>query len=277
MKHEARELALRAVKWSAATADRLIPRPRGVVFLQYHRVGCGRRRAPLEIELPLELFDEQMALLSAQQRAVTLDRSLELLGGAPPPAPDAVVVTFDDGTADFAECAVPVLIRFGIPVVLYVATAFVECQQRFAHDGTPLSWAALRDLMTTGLVTIGSHTHTHALLDRANERVASAELDRSSRLLEDRLGMRPRHFAYPKGVVGSPAAAVEVRRRFASAALADVGVNPYGRTDPYRLSRSPIQFSDGMHWFTRKLDGGLALEGTLRRALNRRRYAGLTS
>ena len=269
-----RRLALKAVKWSAASADWIVPRPRGVVLLQYHRVG---RRAPLEIDLPVTRFEEQMALLSDEGRATTLERSLELLGGTDVPERDPVVVTFDDGTADFAECVVPVLVRYRVPVVLYVATAFVEHRWRFSHDGLPVSWAALRDLVGTGLVTVGSHTHTHALLDRADDSLVATELDQSIGLLEDRLGVEPRHFAYPKGVMGTPTAAAAVQRRFASAALAEVGVNRYGRTDPYRLARSPIQVSDGMRWFTRKLNGGLALEGTLRRVLNNRRYAGQVS
>jgi peptidoglycan/xylan/chitin deacetylase (PgdA/CDA1 family) len=274
MTQDARALALQAVKWSAASADWIVPPPRGVVVLQYHRVG---RRAPLEIDLAPARFEEQMAMLAGERRAITLDAALELLASASAPERDPVVVTFDDGTADFADLAAPVLVDHGIPAVLYVATSFVEHQWRFPHDGVPLSWRALSDLVATGLVTVGSHTHTHALLDRGDVSVAVAELDESIRLLEDRLGIAPRHFAYPKGVAGSPAAAAAVRRRFASAALADVGVNRYGRTDPYRLARSPIQVSDGMRWFTRKLHGGLALEGTLRRALNHRRYAGLVT
>src|SRR6266566_6244238 len=274
MRQDARGLALKAVKWSAASADRIVPPPRGVVLLQYHRVGG---RAPVEIDLPPARFEEQMALVADEQRATTLDRALELLGGTAVPERDPVVVTFDDGTADFDDCAVPVLVRYGIPVVLYIATSYIENQLSFPHDGVPLSWTALRDLTTTGLVTPGSHTHTHALLDRADDSFVADELDNSIGLLEDRLGVAARHFAYPKGVAGSPTAAEAVQRRFASAALADVGVNRYGRTNPYRLARSPIQDSDGMRWFTRKLHGGLALEGTVRRALNHRRYAGLMS
>lgn len=274
MRQEARSLALQAMKWSAASADWVVPPPRGVVILQYHRIG---HRSPLEIELPEARFEEQMAMLADERRATTLDQSLELVAGAPVSERDPVVVTFDDGTADFADSAFPVLERHGIPAVLYVATSFVEDQRRLAHNGVPLSWATLRDLAASGLVTIGSHTHTHALLDRADIKVAASELDRSIAVLEDRLGIEPRHFAYPKGVPGSPSAVSAVRARFASAALADVGVNRYGRTDPYRLARSPIQASDGMRWFARKLNGGLALEGTLRRAINHRRYAGLTS
>jgi peptidoglycan/xylan/chitin deacetylase (PgdA/CDA1 family) len=274
MRQDARALALQAVKWSAASADWLVPPPRGVVLLQYHRVG---RRAPVEVDLTPSRFEEQMALVAGERRATTLDRALELLGGTAVPERDPVVVTFDDGTADFADCALPVLVRHGIPVVLYLATAYIENQWQFPNDGLPLSWSALGDLFETGLVTFGSHTHTHALLDRADDSMVADELEESIRLIGDRLGVEPRHFAYPKGVAGSPIAAAAVRRRFASAALADVGVNRYGRTDRYRLARSPIQDSDGMRWFARKLHGGLALEGTVRRALNHRRYAGVVS
>jgi peptidoglycan/xylan/chitin deacetylase (PgdA/CDA1 family) len=273
-RQDARALALQAVKWSAASADRIVPPPRGVVVLQYHRVG---RHTRLEIDLPSERFEEQMALVADEQRATTLDHALELLGSSAVPERDPVVVTFDDGTADFAEFTAPVLVRHGIPVVLYLATAYIENRSSFPHGGVPLSWAALRDLVATGLVTVGSHTHTHAVLDRADCTFAAAELDESIGLLEERLGVTPRHFAYPKGVLGSSVAAAAVRHRFASAALANVGVNRYGQADPQRLARSPIQDSDGMRWFTRKLHGGLALEGTVRRALNQRRYAGLAS
>jgi peptidoglycan/xylan/chitin deacetylase (PgdA/CDA1 family) len=274
MRQDARALALQAVKWSAASADRIVPPPRGVVLLQYHRVG---RRAPVEIDLPPARFEDQMALVADERRATTLDRALEVLGDSAVPERDPVVVTFDDGTADFAECAVPVLVRHRIPVVLYLATGYIENQSSFPHGGVPLSWSALHDLVATGLVTVGSHTHTHVLLDRADDSVVTDELDNSIGLIEDRLGVRASHFAYPKGVAGSSTAAAAVQRRFASAALADVGVNRYGRTNPYRLARSPIQDSDGMRWFTHKLHGGLALEGTVRRALNHRRYAGLVS
>jgi peptidoglycan/xylan/chitin deacetylase (PgdA/CDA1 family) len=274
MWQDARGLALQAVKWSAASADRLVPPPRGVVLLQYHRVG---RRVPLEIDLPLERFEDQMALIADDRRATTLDRALDVLDETTVPERDPVVVTFDDGTADFAELAVPILVRHEIPVVLYLATAFIEDQLRFPRNGVPLSWSALRDLVATGLVTVGTHTHTHAVLDRADDARVDDELDKSVGLIEQRLGFEVRHFAYPKGAAGSPAAAAAVRRRFASAALANVGVNRYGRTDRYRLARSPIQDSDGMRWFTHKLRGGLALEGTMRRALNHRRYAGMAS
>ncbi|MEY2567301.1 MAG: hypothetical protein QOE35_1830 [Actinomycetota bacterium] len=256
---------------AAAAADRVRPAKPGVVVLLYHRVG---RRSTVEVDLPRGLFADQMAAIAG--RAVTLDTALDALAGPPPAggAPGPVVVTFDDGTADFVDEALPVLVEHRVPALLYVATAFIEDGRSFPDAGAPASWAGLADAVSTGLVTLGSHTHTHALLDRAERDDVVDELDRSRQLLQDRLGMAVDHFAYPKAVAGSPAADAEVRARFRSASLAGTRANPYGATDPYRLARSPIQVSDGMRWFAAKVAGGMVLEDRLRQVLNRGRYAG---
>ena len=271
-----RAAAVRVVKQSAAGFDRVRRPRRGVVVLIYHRVGTG---SGLEIDLPVGLFDEQMAMLAEEGRAVSLDAALAALDGpAPPPGrPDPVVVTFDDGTADFADVVLPVLERHRVPATLYVATAFVEEGRPFPRDGRPLSWAALAGALATGLVTVGAHTHNHLLLDRLPADAVADELDRSNGLVEERLGVPAEHFAYPKAVDGSAAAVEAVRVRFRSAALAGTRANPYGATDPYRLQRSPIQVSDGMRWFRHKLAGGMALEDQLRERLNRRRYAAVST
>lgn len=267
-----RRLVQRLVKATAAAADVVRPPAAGLVILLYHRVGGG---SGLEIDLPVELFAEQMAVLSSEAQVVTLDDAVAALrvphaGGGRP----RVAVTFDDGTADFADVALPVLARHRIPATVFVATDFVERARSFPHDGVPLSWGALADAVGTGLVTAGSHTHTHALLDRLAPVDVDQELDRSIELLEDHLGAPARHFAYPKALAGSDAAADSVRRRFVSASLAGTRPNAYGRTDPLRLARSPVQVADGMRWFRHKLRGGMGLEDSLRSVANRRRYAG---
>ena len=263
-----------ALKRAAAAHD-LVRRPQsGLVVLCYHRVG---RRTTSRVDLPAGLFEEQMARLVAGRGVVGLDGALTALAGPPPSEPGAVAVTFDDGTADFVEEALPILVRHRVPATLYVATDFVERSRPFPGNGTPLSWAALADAVSTGLVTVGSHTHTHVLLDRLPAAAVDGELDRSITLIGERLGVESRHFAYPKALAGSPAADRAVRARFASAALAGTRANPYGGTDPYRLARSPVQVDDGLAFFDRKVLGGMRLEDDLRRLVNRRRLAGATT
>ena len=268
----------RAVKVAAAAGDLARPPACGVSVLIYHRVGGG---SGLPVDLPAGLFDEQLAMLAERFRPVAMGPALAALAtGTEPAGADGrplVVVTFDDGTADFAEVALPIIERHRIPVTLYVATRFVEERRMFPDDGAPISWAALADACAGGLVEVGSHTHGHQLLDRLPADRVADELDRSIDLIGSRLGRAPLDFAYPKGLPGAPAADRAVRARFRSAALAGTRSNPYGRTDPYRLARSPIQTGDGAQWFLRKAAGGMALEDRLRSALNRRRYAGATS
>jgi peptidoglycan/xylan/chitin deacetylase (PgdA/CDA1 family) len=263
------------VKAASAAYDVARPSGAGLAVLLYHRVGA---RTPVSVDLPAGLFADQMALLADRYQVLTLDQAADqLASGAPPRGKPAVAITFDDGTADFLEEAVPVLVEHGLPATLYVATAFVEEQRSFPDDGRPATWAALADAVATGLVTIGSHTHTHLLLDRTDGPTAADELDRSIDLNGERLGVGAQHFAYPKALAGSPAAATEVGRRFRTAAVAGTRLNRWAGTDLHQLARTPIQVTDGLRWFERKADGGLRLEDQLRRRVNRKRYAGATT
>jgi peptidoglycan/xylan/chitin deacetylase (PgdA/CDA1 family) len=261
-----------AVKVAAAGADALRPVAPGLVILIYHRVGG---RTPSAVDLATARFDDQVAELAGSGRLVTLDEGLaRLASGALADRP--VVLTFDDGTADWVEEALPVLVRHGAPATFYVATDFVERCVPFPGEGAPISWNGLGELVASGLATIGSHTHTHALLDRADGATAAAELDRSVELIGERLGVACNHFAYPKALLGSPAAQAEVRTRFRSATVAGSRANASG-SDLHRLHRTPIQVADGMRWFRRKAGGGMHLEDSARQLLNRGRYAGATS
>jgi len=227
------------------------------------------------MDLDTHTFEHQISELAEGGRVVDIDEGLALLNGSlPEPAFNPVVITFDDGTSDFAEIAVPILVKYRVPALLYVSTEFLDSGRDFPYAGTPLTWNAARDSIATGLITLGSHTHTHALLDRVDASTARDELDRSIERLSEETGLAPKHFAYPKALLGTPAAAQLVRERFVSASLSGTKRNVFLETDPYKLARSPIQARDGMHWFRRKIDGGLRLEDDLRARVNRLRYRG---
>lgn len=260
-----------ALKVVSGGLDRVRPPAPGITVLIYHRVGG---RTPVPVDLPTARFREQMEALAG--RVISMDEALERLAGPCVEAtgPNPVVVTFDDGTADVVEEALPVLADCKIPALLYVATDFVEQGRDFPDQGTVASWAGLADAASTGYLDLGSHTHTHALLDRLDDHLVADELDRSIELIGERTGVTARHFAYPKALAGSAHADALVRERFASAAIAGTRANRCGATDPWSLARSPIQVSDGMRWFEAKANGGLGLEDDLRRLVNRARYRG---
>src|SRR5262245_32793656 len=109
-------LTRRAVKVVASAADR-VRRPSGhsaggVVVLLYHRVGGN---SASDVDLDVARFEEQMAVVAEHGNAVTLGAALQRLEAADGSVAPATVVTFDDGTADFTDVALPVMTRYGIP------------------------------------------------------------------------------------------------------------------------------------------------------------------
>lgn len=227
-----------------------------VVILLYHRLGD----AGAEIDLPVNTFERHLAILREHERVITID---ELLS---PDSQGGVVVTFDDGYADFYEAAVPLLDKYRIPAILYLTTSFVSgehSQRRHA-----LSWSQLHDAASSGLVSIGAHTHGHVHLGSASETAAEDEMRRSKELIEDNLGRPCRHFSYPWSI-GSAGADRAARRLFDTAALYAWKTNRHGRIDPYRLGRVPVLRSDGSVFFRAKLRGLLDSEALAYRALRR--------
>jgi peptidoglycan/xylan/chitin deacetylase (PgdA/CDA1 family) len=249
----------KATKAAVLPAGLVTRRRRGdLVILLYHRVGS---RAA-EIELDPGAFEEQVAFLAERDRVLSLDRAMSdgVDGG--------VVVSFDDGSADFHATALPVLERHRVPVVLYLATGSVAEERPDRGVPDAITWSQLREAVSTGLVTVGAHTHSHVSLVDASERVCEDEMRRSKDLIEDRLGVACRHFAYPFAA-GSPAADRVARRLFDTAALDAWRTNRRGRTDAHRLGRTPVLRSDGSFFFRAKVRGLLDGEAGLYRALGR--------
>ena len=153
-------------------------------------------------------------LASGQVRVVPLDELPRL-----PTDANAVALTFDDGFANFASLATPLLLDHGLPVMLFVVTARVGSTNEWGGRAAPdvptlplLDWDALGRLAGRG-VTLGAHGRHHRRLAAATDTEVVDEACGSAADLEARTGTRPTAFAYPYGSV-SAAAAKCVRANF---------------------------------------------------------------
>jgi peptidoglycan/xylan/chitin deacetylase (PgdA/CDA1 family) len=103
------------------------PLPGVLPVLTYHRVDEPERSAELYPGLigatPAE-FDEHMRFLSSLYRPLSLLELLAIRRGEAPLPPRAVMVTFDDGYRSVAEHAWPIMQRHGVPLTLFVPTAY---------------------------------------------------------------------------------------------------------------------------------------------------------
>lgn len=257
--------ALRVVgKAVFAAADLLHRTPTGPRVLIYHQVGAGLQR---QMEVGREDFLWQLDWLVHNREVVPIAEAIERWNE--PESDRLVVITFDDGYRDTHRVAFPALRDRGLPFTLYLSTAHMETGDG-PQGAEPLTWGEVAEMVESGLVTVGSHTHTHLDLRVAEPDRVKEEMSKADDLIGERLGITPRHFAYPWGY-WSEVADNEVRRRYDSATLGSPH-RPGMRGDPYLMHRFPVQLSDRRVWFRRRLIGGLLLEEKVRRRI--RGYAG---
>lgn len=115
-------------------------------ILMYHRI----TEDPKGEGLTADQFRQQVRIIKRDFVPMTLRDLLKAHENGKVPE-NAVVVTFDDGYADFAEVAFPILEAEGIPATLFVTTGFVNGdiwlwpdQIKYALDNSELKSISLK-------------------------------------------------------------------------------------------------------------------------------------
>jgi peptidoglycan/xylan/chitin deacetylase (PgdA/CDA1 family) len=220
------------------------------------------------MEVTRQDFIAQLDWMQSSGRIVPFETALA--ARRTPGADQLYALTFDDGYRDVYEVAWPVLRERGLPFLLYLTTAPVESQQPLGHEqAPPLNWDQISEMLASGLMALGAHTHTHPDLRRCTPGDIERELSTSDSLIAARTSQQPRHFAYPWGYWSSRADRI-TRTRYATAALGGpVSADP--AFDDHLVYRLPVQRSDRGAIFRARLRSGLRLEEMIRRRV--RRYA----
>ncbi len=149
-------------------------------------------------------FRQQMQFLKQNYRVVSLPEAIAALG-TPGHCERLVAITFDDGYADNAKVAAPIMRSLELPATFFVSTDMIGSSRPFPHDvvqGRPpqdhMTWDDLRALQAQGFL-VGSHSCSHADMGAVSLLEAERELGESRRRLESELGVPIRHFAFPYG------------------------------------------------------------------------------
>jgi peptidoglycan/xylan/chitin deacetylase (PgdA/CDA1 family) len=170
--------------------------PSRVPVLMYHEIS-GPAATQSKLAVAPDVLADQLGYLSeAGYTALTAGNLAALLAGGPGRLPERpVVLTFDDGYADFHSSALPLLAQHGLAGTLFMTTGFIEA------PGAPkrmLSWRELGEIREQG-IEIGAHTCLHPQLDQLPGRRLREELYVSKGALEDKLGIAVPGLAYPYG------------------------------------------------------------------------------
>ncbi|MCA1709072.1 MAG: polysaccharide deacetylase family protein [Actinobacteria bacterium] len=151
-------------------------------------------------------FEHQLAFLAANYNIVSPAQVLGAVEGTARLPDAALLVTFDDGYLDNYCNAYPILVRLGIPALLFLATDFVGTRRRLPHDeglsadNPTLGWHHLEQMRD--IFTIGSHGRSHRILTRIPRGEAIHEIESSKTIIEDRIGRVVDFFSYPNGSTG---------------------------------------------------------------------------
>jgi peptidoglycan/xylan/chitin deacetylase (PgdA/CDA1 family) len=241
----------------------------GVPILMYHEIAEPAETGSRLAVSPANFAAQLGYLRGAGFTAMTAAELSARLAGDTGPLPDRpVVLTFDDGYADFHSRAMPLLDQHGFTATLFVTTGWEQdAGLRPSAPGRMLNRTQLTEAAAAG-VEIGAHTRSHPQLDRLPGQLVREELGTSKRWLEDEIGLAVPGLAYPFGY-----SSARVRRlaREAGYRYAHAVDNRTASSadDPFALPRLTVRRATTLPEFRRLADGHATLRLLEDRALTR--------
>lgn len=122
--------------------------------------------------------------------------------GTKPLHGQAVVITFDDGFADFASEAFPELQRRRWPATVFLPAAKIGGREDWAGSAQVprklLDWDDIREMAAAG-IEFGSHTMSHPELTSLPPEELQHEIRQPRAAIAEQLGTPPTSFAAPYG------------------------------------------------------------------------------
>lgn len=222
-------------------------------ILMYHRVADGGQEAGRYRVTP-DAFRAQLSYLrDAGFYGIRLDDWRKAAHAHRPLPGRAVLLTFDDGFADFLD-AWALLKEFGFPATMFLPTGHlggVGDWEDASADIELLHWEQVRRLHAEG-VEFGSHTVGHVPLDGMDPADIVREAVRSRAAIEHELGAPVTALAYPYGTTAS------VAQHLVGACGYLYGLTVAGRPATFRdsalaLPRIEVSGTDDLDRFVAKL------------------------
>ncbi len=172
-----------------------------VPILAYHRFGPFVGDS---MTVTTATFEAHLSYLAERDYAVIpLRRLVEYRrGDALPLPPRSVVITADDGHGSVYRDMYPLVRRFHVPVTLFIYPSAIS------RADYALTWEQLRELQSSGLFDVQSHSYWHPnfrtekahLSPAAYEAFVTWQLERSRAALERELGGTVDMLAWPFGI-----------------------------------------------------------------------------
>jgi peptidoglycan/xylan/chitin deacetylase (PgdA/CDA1 family) len=235
----------------------------GIPILMYHEISFDVPTSFRKYVVGPRAFTTQMRWLRAA--GYTPISLAAFLAGRTDPSGlprRAVIITFDDGFRHCMQYAPEILERLGFRATFFFVAGMIGDTSRWLVDDRgvelPLAdWARVRELHAAGF-ECGAHSLTHPRLASLSDDDCRHELESSRDILQNALGCRVVHLAYPYGSYSGRVRELAADAGYESACTVDVGLATPS-DDPLALRRVPVSGDDALPDFIWRLRTGFSL------------------
>ena len=249
--------------WWRKTVDWQQPR-----VLMYHMVSAHRPKAQFnKLRVTPSQFEKQVKWLSEQGFTFLTMSELHLNWSKVRLEPKTIAITFDDGYADNLHEALRILEKYSAKATIYVVVDRHDrdwsTYKKVHHNSgelakeVKLTDGEIQQLVTSGLIEIGSHTVTHANLANLNDEQRQMEFEQSRKALQTLTGKSVDSFAYPFGIYDGVDVKAAFNAGYTTATTTVEGIDAYlPLPDFLELKRIKISGKDNMLAFRCRLRTG---------------------
>lgn len=141
---------------------------------------------------PLILDFQMKALKDNKYQTYFVKDIPEILVRGQPLNDKSIILTFDDGYADFYQNVFPLLKKYQLKATIFIIVNYI------GRSGF-MTQSQIQELVDSGLVELGAHTMNHPSLSRITPEKARTEIFDSKKRLEELFHVPVKTFAYPGG------------------------------------------------------------------------------
>jgi peptidoglycan/xylan/chitin deacetylase (PgdA/CDA1 family) len=233
---------------------------RGIPILLYHSVGgdTSGLLAPYTTS-PADFRDQMGWIADEGYTTLTVPEYASMLLGHQRLPERPLLITFDDGLADFLDNALPVLGLYGHACTMFVTTGVTwHARPRALGGRRALSWSQVAALPGNG-VEVGAHSHDHLQLDLLPAPRVASQLRVCKDQLEQHLQGEVASFAYPHGYNRAMTRLLVQQTGFSSACAVKNQLS-HRDDDQWALARIMLTANQSVPFLRHGLnDGGLPL------------------
>ena len=160
----------------------------GLISIMYHRFNESKYPST---NIHMDVFRQQLKIIEEQGIKFIHPKELEI-NISQKKKERKVLFTVDDGLLSFYNNAWPLLKEKQIPFILFINT-------REVGSFNYMNWSQIIELHNAENVEIGNHSHSHEYLVDESSDFIKADILKSIKIFEEKLGSNSEFFSYPFG------------------------------------------------------------------------------